>query len=57
MDPNACLNAWYIAANKGDNETALDRWHDLKDWLDRGGFEPRWHAVERAEFMAWGERR
>lgn len=48
MDPNACLQLWREA------ESTLERREhggQLRAWLMRGGFEPKWDPWERGLLM------
>lgn len=43
MDPNATLQMIheFLTDRKAGDE--VDEWcYDLKEWLDKGGFEPNW---------------
>ncbi len=40
MDPNACYKSMVDASNEGNRGLAKEFAIDLKNWLDRGGFEP-----------------
>lgn len=53
MDPNACWERWKDAVRDSDVLEATYAWEDLHRWLTRGGFEPSWDDMERAEFVAW----
>jgi hypothetical protein len=53
MDPDATYADWLGAVSDGDRAEASASWWNLKDWLNNGGFEPRWTEKERARFMRW----
>lgn len=40
MDPNTCYREMIEASNEGNKGLALEYATDLKNWLERGGFEP-----------------
>jgi len=50
MDPNACYKRWWRALLEEDRDEAIDAWHDLKEWLDRGGFAPNWGEHGKKQF-------
>ena len=54
MDPDATYERWRRAARTGNDQAAADAHSDLMEWLNRGGFEPRWTEKQRAGFMAYG---
>lgn len=51
MDPQACFERWMYAVARGDASEARDAYEDLSEWLRRGGFEPKWSAEMRRQFM------
>lgn len=53
MDPDAAYQRWRDLRDESDYEEAYYAHQDLKEWLDRGGFEPRWTAAQRRAFMGW----
>lgn len=60
MDPNACLALFFDAANDyaatGQSEylfSANDAHQDLRDWLTKGGFEPKWTPEIKSAFYSW----
>jgi hypothetical protein len=53
MDPDATYERWLQAVADGDNEEARYAHSDLMEWLNRGGFEPRWTSSEREQFVDW----
>jgi hypothetical protein len=38
MDPDACLRELLDALNDDDRDTAIERCHNLAEWLASGGF-------------------
>ena len=44
MDPNATLEMFIDALKRFDYETATEYHGYLKEWLERGGFEPKWRG-------------
>lgn len=54
MDPDACLQRYRDAMSEHDRDEATAAAIDLAEWLDAGGFEPRWAtAAERAAVLAY----
>lgn len=67
MDPNAALSLWaslvlYLpkvsktrqgASHYRLMEQAIEHASHLKEWLERGGSEPRWTPKEKQVFIAW----
>lgn len=51
MDPDSCYDRWLSAKADGDRTEARYAKQDLKEWLARGGFEPKWTKAQRAAFM------
>lgn len=46
MDPTQCLRDLREAVDRGDCETAAERFRDLDEWLSRGGFLPgQWASM------------
>ena len=41
MDPEATLARWRSAIEDGDEEEAFEAAYDLRGWIDRGGFMPK----------------
>jgi hypothetical protein len=52
VDPDACYRRWVDAKFPSERREA---WHDLKRWLDRGGFEPAWTALQKRNFLKAAE--
>jgi hypothetical protein len=52
VDPTACFYRW-LAAIEDDLDEALAAADDLAHWLQRGGFEPNWTAIQRTSFFNW----
>lgn len=54
MDPNATLQLIEEVAET-DRTEFWQAVYNLKDWLDRGGFEPEWSRHPRASlfFLRW----
>ncbi len=52
MDPQACLQRWIYAVARGDAREAREAWEDLRDWLAKGGFEPKWPEGMREQFFS-----
>lgn len=44
MDPNETLWEWACAVLSENRERANDAYFALRDWLERGGFEPAWEG-------------
>lgn len=56
MDPNSCLRELSIALSESNWEVAFEHRDTLREWLDRGGFEPNWDVyLEAAEWFSQGE--
>ena len=47
MDPNECFRVILDLLYDGRIEEARERITDLKEWMDKGGFEPNWGSVLR----------
>lgn len=47
MDPEAALLKWVRAVSRGDRYEANNAYSDLRTWIERGGFEPRWGEKTR----------
>lgn len=45
MDPTECLRRFLQHQKDGERAEANEAWLDLRDWLARGGFEPKWGAL------------
>ena len=56
MDPTACYKRWWRAVLQEDTDEARAAYHDLRTWLDRGGFEPGWSPAERKQFFTFNPR-
>jgi hypothetical protein len=44
VDPDACLQRWREAMRDGDYGEASEAHADLRGWIERGGFEPKWRT-------------
>ncbi len=53
VDPNACYQEWVKAVKAGDVREALQYHSALAAWIRNGGFEPKWHATARNDFLSW----
>lgn len=53
MDPNACYKRWWRALLEENADEAREAYTDLCTWIGRGGFEPSWSKVERAQFFTF----
>lgn len=42
MDPTANLTELLVSLYNDDTDTARKRFDDLLEWIERGGFQPRW---------------
>lgn len=54
MDPDAAHQRFKSAVAEGDHEEAAEAHGDLKQWLGRGGFKPKWSKQEEGAFKAYG---
>jgi len=48
MDPDATARLIAEALRRHDHESARSAAKDLREWLERGGFEPRWQKWPEA---------
>lgn len=51
MDPDACLKLWRSAVCEGNRRAVRRHAADLREWIAKGGFEPRWGVGERYRVM------
>lgn len=51
MDPDEALRMLAAAILSEDKELSVSLWKDLKNWMNRGGFEPAWKAMTRSQFF------
>lgn len=49
MNPNETLRLFWNAVLKGLRSVAREHYFNLRDWLERGGFEPDWEAIPTIE--------
>lgn len=58
MDPNATLRMWASAVARGDKYDANEAYNNLRVWIERGGFEPKWGGTlpTRAQFFSYSPR-
>jgi hypothetical protein len=57
MDPEATLARWRRAVKNGDGDEATEAAEDLREWIRRGGFEPKWKNKQEREAIRTGGRR
>ena len=55
MDPQATLQRWVDAILEGNKSEAIRAYVDLKGWMDRGGFEPKWEPLQRRALFRFGD--
>jgi hypothetical protein len=53
MDPNAAWESWRGALARREHGNASHFGEALANWINGGGFEPAWNALERRTFFAW----
>jgi hypothetical protein len=53
VDPDATWDRWRRAVRDQDWEEARNAHWDLQNWLNRGGFEPRWTERQQLAFYDW----
>jgi hypothetical protein len=53
MDPTACWQRWLDAISDDDLQEAYEASQDLTNWLNSGGFAPKWTQVQSQEFHKW----
>jgi hypothetical protein len=50
MDPKVTLELFVDAILYGRHNEAKEHYWNLKNWIDRGGFEPDWHEGKKKIF-------
>lgn len=53
MDPTAAYRRWSTGDDLSEMKEAAE---DLIEWLNRGGFQPKWTAEQKRHFLEWSRR-
>ena len=58
MDPNETYKHWWRALLEEDANAAREAYEDIREWLDRGGFEPKvfLDPIVRKQFFTFNPR-